>query len=469
MPETVPGASGPAPVDPTANVLALVGAANERQDDLRAMEGAHIRELIAIRAAEHEHDKRALQDTDNLRSAHAKELRTAEAARIDAIRAVDVGAVQQAASVQAAAAQTLATQVNTSAETLRCVAADTPILCVDLVWRPAGDLQVGDELIAVTEDIEPLSGGRSPGRRYVRATVTANSLREDDLLEVRTPLGVVHCNPEHPWLARQKTKDAKYMWVEASRLEPGDLVSHPFDVWETDRSYEAGWLAGIADGEGCLSRKGRRNGINHMGMVLTQVDGLTADAIHATMLARFPRTSHRRSEQVGRQPKNRYLLSNRADVMRLLGSVRPARLLAHSDEVWEGWYIRAPGAATTITSVQPAGRGMIASLTTDTHTYIAGGFAMHNTQVSTTAVAAQTALVAALGPIIKDIADLRRAQYEAQGQKTQVVETRDNRSSLSNVWIAVIAGFAALFSLGVLFVGVCSLILSVLVATKAFG
>jgi hypothetical protein len=34
-----------------------------------------------------------------------------------------------------------------------------------------------------------------------------------------------------------------------------------------------------------------------------------------------------------------------------------------------------------------------------------------------------TALAAALEPIQKDIQDLRRAQYEAQGQKTQVVES----------------------------------------------
>ena len=47
------------------------------------------------------------------------------------------------------------------------------------------------------------------------------------------------------------------------------------------------------------------------------------------------------------------------------------------------------------------------------------------TQVAAAASAASTALSAALEPIQKDIADLRRAQYEAQGQKTQVVEARD--------------------------------------------
>jgi hypothetical protein len=49
--------------------------------------------------------------------------------------------------------------------------------------------------------------------------------------------------------------------------------------------------------------------------------------------------------------------------------------------------------------------------------------ALRNT-VAAAAAAAATALGAALDPIQKDIADLRRAQYEAQGQKTQVVEGR---------------------------------------------
>jgi len=44
--------------------------------------------------------------------------------------------------------------------------------------------------------------------------------------------------------------------------------------------------------------------------------------------------------------------------------------------------------------------------------------------VQAAATAATVALAAALEPIIKDIADLRRAQYEAQGQKTQVIEAR---------------------------------------------
>jgi hypothetical protein len=88
-------------IDPTKNVLDLVAAAIQRQDDLRSAESRHIRELLQVRAE------------------HVAELRRAESARIDAIRAVDVAAVNRAAEVAAQQANTLAQQVAISADTLR--------------------------------------------------------------------------------------------------------------------------------------------------------------------------------------------------------------------------------------------------------------------------------------------------------------------------------------------------------------
>lgn len=51
-------------------------------------------------------------------------------------------------------------------------------------------------------------------------------------------------------------------------------------------------------------------------------------------------------------------------------------------------------------------------------------------QVAAAATATAAALAAALDPIQKSIDDLRRAQYEAQGQKTQVVEQRAGTGAL---------------------------------------
>lgn len=69
-------------------------------------------------------------------------------------------------------------------------------------------------------------------------------------------------------------------------------------------------------------------------------------------------------------------------------------------------------------------------------------------QVTAAATAAATSLAAALVPIQDAIADLRRAQYEAQGQRTQVVETR----SASGAMMALI-GLAITILMTVITVG----------------
>ena len=88
-------------IDPTPNVMALVEAANKRQDDLRERDRLHAETIMRLRAE------------------HERELRATESARLDAIRKVDNEAVIRAATVQTEQASTLALQVATSAEALR--------------------------------------------------------------------------------------------------------------------------------------------------------------------------------------------------------------------------------------------------------------------------------------------------------------------------------------------------------------
>jgi hypothetical protein len=72
------------------------------------------------------------------------------------------------------------------------------------------------------------------------------------------------------------------------------------------------------------------------------------------------------------------------------------------------------------------------------------------TQVAAAAVSARVELTAALEPIQKDIADLRRAQYEAQGKTTQGTEQRLNIG-------AILGGVSVLM---VLVFGVVSIVLA---------
>jgi hypothetical protein len=105
--------------DPTANVVAILKAAVERQDDLRELESRYFHELLEARSEAGAIRETCAREVADLRERHIQEMRSAEAARIDAIRSVDVQAVAAASEVAATQATTLAAQVATSAETLR--------------------------------------------------------------------------------------------------------------------------------------------------------------------------------------------------------------------------------------------------------------------------------------------------------------------------------------------------------------
>jgi len=102
---------GRATQDPTKNVLDLVAAGERRQDDLRKVELKGLRREM------------------KLERAHAKDLRRAEAERLDAIRSIDQGQIQRTAEVQQGQAIALAQQVTTTADAFRAalVAALEPI------------------------------------------------------------------------------------------------------------------------------------------------------------------------------------------------------------------------------------------------------------------------------------------------------------------------------------------------------
>jgi hypothetical protein len=95
-------------IDPTENVLALVQAANERQDDLRDL----TKEMFDNK---HIHTRALVQ----MQSDYQRQLDIAESRRLDAIRQVDREDVTKSATQALTAIQALAQETRTTAETLR--------------------------------------------------------------------------------------------------------------------------------------------------------------------------------------------------------------------------------------------------------------------------------------------------------------------------------------------------------------
>jgi hypothetical protein len=98
--------------------------------------------------------------------------------------------------------------------------------------------------------------------------------------------------------------------------------------------------------------------------------------------------------------------------------------------------------AVDVNNVATAAAASAATASTLASQVAASAEALRN-QVAAAAQAQTVALAAALEPVQKDIQDLRKAQYEQQGSKAQVVESRDvsgSRGQNVGLWIGAAVG-----------------------------
>jgi intein/homing endonuclease len=267
-----------------------------------------------------------------------------------------------------------------------CVEESTPVLRADLTWVPAGELSVGDKIIAFDEYATGNGDGRKQ-RRYRTASVVSNSIEESDLVRVETDRGELLTTPDHPFLAKRCYGRGYHMadWIMASDLRPDDIVIYLMAPWEVDRSYDAGWLSGFLDGEGTLANNQNKSRKPTVRLAGYQRPGTTADHMVAEMAKRaltkvftLDRTGHVKWSSMVMARVDRL-----TEVMRLLGSVRPERLIEKGGVFWEGCALSSKLKDETkavVASVSQERRGNIARLSTTTKTYIANGFAVHNTQ-----------------------------------------------------------------------------------------
>lgn len=266
-----------------------------------------------------------------------------------------------------------------------CVEVSTPILCADLHWRPAGDLVTGDEVISFDE-VASVGTAKRLQRRYRTAQVLSNAVEPSPLVSVITDRGEVKVTPDHPFLAKRCYGKGFYgaEWIAASDLKPEDAIIYFTDPWEYDESREAGWLAGFLDGEGTCAQNQQKGHLPHVRLSGYQRPGPTAERMVMEMSKRaitkvftVDRSSHAKWSSMVMARVDR-----QTEIMRLLGTVRPERLIKDAGRFWEGAAIASSAGdnVAVVRAVVPAGTGSIARLATSTRTYIGAGFAMHNTQ-----------------------------------------------------------------------------------------
>lgn len=259
-----------------------------------------------------------------------------------------------------------------------CITPEMRVLTEDLRWVDAGKIQEGDWLLAFDE--YNTKGRTTGGRRQKRAQVVSIQRFEQDTYRVRTPRGSLDCSGDHRWLVRG-FRDV-YRWATTEELmkwQPRNVlwITSPWSLLE---NRDAGYLAGLADGEGTLHQndkapsKGKALGVT----VLTNTNEHVIEECRKALERRgfsFSLKRYSRKNPAHQDITVIYLTGGLWKQRQFLGSVRPPRLLSQHDASLPH---RLLGEAVPVLSIESLGTREVVALQTTSGTYIAEGFAAHN-------------------------------------------------------------------------------------------
>ena len=278
-------------------------------------------------------------------------------------------------------------------EVYECLAPETKVLCADLIWRPIGELEVGDKVVGYDEYPD-----KQGGRRKLRETTVLGVRHQEPSPAYRITFvdgTSVVCSSNHRWLrvnyiakqgghngARWSAIDPVHMPGKRTTrpLKVGDHIKLLVEPWETDNTHDGGWLAGMYDGEGCLSTSGPGRRIH-----LSQTEGAVLDRAQQ-VLKDFGFDIHLRSGQYANRPAHwkpvwSVDVNRLEQCMRLLGQFRPTRLLQKQKLLWEGRAISNAQNVKTIASIEQVEDQVLVDIETETGTFVAEGLLSHNSAV----------------------------------------------------------------------------------------
>lgn len=265
-----------------------------------------------------------------------------------------------------------------------CLSPTARILTENLEYVPVGDLKVGDALVGFDE----FPGEDGQYRMWRRSHVLATGRKMLPSYRVKLADGTEFtASSEHKWLVGNSSNISE--WVPTYKLDHrfhskhGVRVVKPLDVWEKDESFAAGYLAGVLDGEGWLS--GNNAGSFRCGIAQRDNACLTTTEGALTQLG-FEYTKSVMSgtlDNAGGPVYNLQILGGMREILRLLMTVRPGRLLDKFHELGGAEYMGRFKRFELVPVVECewVGTVEVVTLATSTKTLIAEGYAQHNSDI----------------------------------------------------------------------------------------
>jgi len=244
-----------------------------------------------------------------------------------------------------------------------CVAPDTLLLTEDLRWVRADSVCEGDYLVGFPEKFEGY------GQRFERAVVEGTKRVYKRTLRIHTTQGYIDISDNHLLVTSGGGRAKR--WVRGDEIKVGMRLNYFAKPWEYDSSREAGWYAGLLDGEGYYSG----------GLGWGQNPGPVAERAKAFQDSKG--WSFRESHQkAGARPGYRCIKYHAIGALQgldIVGSVRPTRLLPKATK--RLYARRLHGRLTPVvhvTAVEELGVTELCAIQTSTKTFIANGFLSHN-------------------------------------------------------------------------------------------
>ena len=272
-----------------------------------------------------------------------------------------------------------------------CVTPDTRILTEDLRHVRAEEIRVGDGVVGFDEYSRD-SRGRGTGKRFFRhATVTHADVTYKESVEIRTSDGkVTMCSDDHRWLVRRPGRQPRLAWVESKDLTP-DMQLLSLGTWDTADTRDGGYLAGLYDGEGCLTNRTTTG--RPTNLLFSQNKGAVMDGFLEAMDRLGLTYSYVPKAPGSTSTTDTVRVSGLARMMRTIGTLRPERFIARARDLYDGAELhttRMMEGTPHVVSVTLVGKRKVLAIGTTTRTLVANGYLSHNCQGSAYSVLADT-------------------------------------------------------------------------------
>lgn len=273
-----------------------------------------------------------------------------------------------------------------------CVEVSTPILKQDLTWVRAGDIKVGDKLVGFEEKKSPFTPSRKNGKwigingkeRKVRGTtVTFSHIEKRKCLKVVFDNGdEVITTKDHFWLGMAE-KDRNQRWYRTDKLRVGQRINKFLNVWEPDKSYEAGWLSGFISGEGSLKGK-TSGGVSSVDFCQRPTSTLDQALNYLKKLNIGVGDVYNKGGGLGKgDALYCYSIGGKWKALEIIGRLQIKRFIEKIN--WNKFgglsgqkAEHSPVRVSTIVDIIDVGVREVAVISTDEKTYIANGYPMHN-------------------------------------------------------------------------------------------